>query len=457
MKQGYIVFGGIFFFLTGFLSGVELGSAKSEEDKRLETIQYGTETEIAALIKTIQSETSELLDSKLETELINLSQNTRNQHILTGLLGFFAERKKPGLEARALKAIAERDDEAHTTVLAAIDYLGKINASEAIAHLEDLLDANEERYMDAAFRALGRAAKGSSGKDQAAEYLIDFYTNRNPPDQNRREMVVAIGETGSKAGISFLSEIARHNEERPVVRMAAIEALSKIGDPAGLDPILEALSAEDPNVRSAAVGSLGPFSGSQVDGAILESFRDSYYRTRIGAAKAAGERKLAGAVPYLRYRAEYDEVPTVKDEAIKALGAVGTSESKAVLDALFSDRKTSDRTRMLAAQMLIDNDPGAYADKVIVELDEAKKNHQTPLYNGLLKAISAAKTGKVEGLVRRFLNAGGVIEKSYALDMTLANEFRGLAPEIRGLLDDKSSGLARKARATLEKLGLPTS
>lgn len=455
MKQVCIILMGIFFSLTGVLFGVEISSSKSEEDQRLDTIQYGTETEIAALIQTLKIENTPQLDEKLEAALITLSQNTRNQNILTGVLAFFGERTRKGLEDRSIRAIKEREDEAIATVLAAINYLGKVKAAEAIAPLEGLLDANEERYMEVAFRALGRVANGNaSSRDEVATYLIDFYTYRNPSDQNRREIVIALGETGSKEGISLLSGLVENNEERPVIQMASLEALSKIGDNAGLDAILQAVSATDPNVRSTAVAALGPFSGAQVDDAILESFRDSYYRTRIGAAKAAGERKLASAIPYLQYRAEKDEVSTVKDEAIKALGAIGTNEAKAVLESLFAERKTSDRVRVLAAEMLINNDPGSYAEKIIAELDEAKKRNQTNLYNGFLKVISMAKTGKVEDLARRFLNSGGVIEKSYALDMTLTNEFRSLAPDIRLLIEDKNNGLARKAGATLEKLGV---
>lgn len=456
MKQIYVILAGIFLSLPGALFGVDIGSAKSETDQRMDTIQYGTETEIAALIQTLKTENRELMDESLETALINLSQTTRNQNILTGMLSFFGERNRKGLEDRAIRAIKERDDEAHSTVLGAIDYLGKVKASEAIAPLEELLDAQETRYADYAIRALGRAANGNAGEmDAVAAYLMDWYTNRNPPEENRWEIVVAIGETGSKEGIDLLSELAKNNDERPVVRMAALEGLAKIGDEAGLEAILQGVSATDPNVRSAAVGALGPFSGSQVDEAILESFRDSYFRTRLGAIKAAGTRKLSGAIPYLRYRAEKDEVLTIRDEALKALGAIGTGESRTVLEELFSERKTSDRVRALAAEMLIQNDAGTYADKVIAELDDAKKRNQTALYNGFLKAISAAKTGKVEDLARRFLSSGGAIEKSYALDMTLTNEFRSLAPEIRGLLEDKkNSGLARKAVATLEKLGI---
>ncbi|MDR0567706.1 MAG: HEAT repeat domain-containing protein [Spirochaetaceae bacterium] len=438
--------------------GVEIGSSgKSEEEKRMDTVKYGTETEIAALIQTLKEEKAELTDQNLLGELVKVTQVTRNQNILTGLLGFFGDRGEKGLEERALQAIADRDEEAHSTVLASIDYLGKVNAVEAVAHLQDLIDANEEQYLNAAFKALGRASKGNSASDQTAEYLVDFYRNRNPPEQSQREIVIAIGETGSKTGLELLSEIAENSGERAVVRMSAVEALAKIGDAAGLDPILAALSADDPNLRSTAVAALGPFSGQQVDDAILESFRDSYYRTRIAAAKASGERKLAGAVPYLRFRAEYDEVPTVKDEAIKALGAIWDAESRAVLDALFSERKTSDRTRILASEMLIQNDPGGYAERVIAEMDDAQKRNQKALYSGFLKAVGSAKTGKVEPLVRRFLSTGGVIEKSYALDMTLTNEFRGLAPEIRLLLEEKNNGLARKAKAVLEKLGIPLS
>ncbi|MDR1030265.1 MAG: HEAT repeat domain-containing protein [Treponema sp.] len=466
---------GVLFFLfwycfCGMLLPANLAFAaesavtKSEEQQRMDTIRYGTETEIAALIQTLKSERSSneassqsKSENNLDDELIALTRNTRNQHILSGVLTFFGDRNKKGLEQRAVKAIEERDDEAFETVMAAIDYLGKVKALDALGPLEQLLDAQEAQFMDVAFRALGRVASGGStkNKDDTAAYLIDFYTYENPPDQNRRELIVALGETGSQTGVSLLSEIAGNSQERGVLRMAALEGLAKIGDSSGLDGILEALSSTDPNVRSTAVAALGPFSGKSVDDAILESFRDSYYRTRIGAASAAGTRKLTAAIPYLQYRAERDEVPNVRDEAIKALGAIGNAEAKLVLEELFTERKHASRIRIRAAEMLIANDPGTYLEKVIVELDEAKKAKQTSLYNSFLGVLSRAKTGKIETQVRRFLDSGGVIEKSTALDMISLNELRSFAPELRTLRDDpKNTSLARKARNTLEHMGL---
>ena len=423
------------------------GTEVPPDDPQLMVIKYGTETEIAALIQTLKNEGSDYLDG----EIITLTQNSHNQKILTGAFTFFGDREKRGLEARAIQAITERDEEANETVLAAIDYLGRVQAEQSAEMLRKLLDTKEQRFMNAAFRALGRV---SGGSDDAAEYLIDYYTNREPGDENRRDVIAAIGATGSSKGVEFLSELAIDNEERTALRIAALDSLAKIADPAGLDAVLASASANDPNVRSAAIAALGPFSGDAVDNAILEAFRDSYYRTRIAAAQASRQRKLAAAVPYLKFRAERDEIPNVKDEAIRALGAIGTSEAIPVLESLFTERKNADRVRLLAAENLMQNSPAAYLDRLIVETDEAKQKNQTPLYNGFLKIIGQTQTENMEGISRRLMKSGGVIEKSYGLDIAANNGLSGLAEEIKALTSDRNESLKRKARRTAEKLGI---
>ena len=437
----------------------QVPAGKSIEEQRLDTLRFGTETEIAALIQVLKNEKA----SSLDRELIDIAQKTRNRSILAGIFSFFAEMEKTGLEERATRAIRERDDEANETVMAAVDYLGKVKYSGAIDYLEELINSRESRFLSNTIRALGRAAKGQGSAegetaDRAAYFLLDYYENRNPSDENRREIISALGETGSRAGVPFLSDLVMNTDERAVLRMAALDAISKIGDTDGLDAVIEAVSSTDPNVRSSAMAALGPFSGEAVDNAILEGFRDSYYRTRIGAAQAAGKRRLESAIPFLQFRAERDEVLSVKDEAIKALGAINNDETMAILDTLFSERKNSDRVRILAADMLLQNNPTQYAKRVEIELDEAKNKNQTPLYNGFIRILVTAKSGSLEDLARRFATGGGIIEKSLALDIILNNEFRGLANEVRALLDEKKSNasIARKARSTLEKLGLDT-
>jgi HEAT repeat protein len=426
-------------------------SGNAPDSARLATIKYGTETEIASLVQTLKNEGSDELDG----ELAALAENTRNQKILSGVFAFFADREKSGLEGRAIRAVQERNEESDATVLAAIEYLGRTKDEKAGPVLLELLDAQERRFMNAAFRALGRAGGDSrERKDEAAEYLIDYYTYRDPGEENRRDIISAVGETGSVKGVPFLAGIAADSEERAVLRIAALDSLSKIGDPGGLDAILVCISAGDPNVRSGAVAALGPFPGGKADGAILEAFRDSYYRTRLAAAQASRERKLVSAVPYLKYRAEQDEVPNVKDEAVRALGAIGNEEAMAILENLFNERKNSDRIRVGSAEMLIKNAPSAYLNRLISELDDAKQKNQSALYNGFLKVISEARTESAEGIARRLMQNAGIVEKSYGLDLAVNNNLTGLAEEIKTLTADRNESLARKARRAAEKLGV---
>ncbi|AEF85882.1 conserved hypothetical protein [Treponema primitia ZAS-2] len=506
-------------------------AAALDSARRLDTIRYGTETEIASLIQALKNEN----DLSLDKELITVARNTRNRNILSGVFSFFGDRAQAGLEDRALKAIEERDEEANDTVLAAVTYLGNIKSTDAAPYIQELLDSEERPFMSACIKALGliggNMPAGDPGKQQAAvaapepvpqteslagtdpgngeegegdetggsipehtntaretslqdargtasqdkqetasqvaasrrpkedaaelaRYLIDFYNNRSPGDENRREIIVALGDVKSPAGLPLLREIAENNDERAPLRMSALEALAKIGDSDGLDAVLLSVESADPNVRSTAVAALGPFKGSEVDNAIIEAFRDSYYRTRMAAAQAARDRRFVEAVPYLRYRAERDDVPAVKDEAIKALGTIANPEALDILSSLFSERKNADRVRLLSAEMLIQNKADAYTAKLIEELDEAKRKNQTPLYNGFLRVLGMAKTPVLEDLAKRFFFSGGVVEKAYAMDMVANNDFRSLADTVREYLDEKNGSLSRKAHATLEKMGL---
>jgi HEAT repeat protein len=318
----------------------------------------------------------------------------------------------------------------------------------------ELLESGEKRFMNAAFRSLGQVSGGNDTGSETAEYLVDYYENRDIGGENQRDIIAAIGAAGSARGVPFLAGIAGDNDARPVIRMAALEAIAKIGDPGGLDAALVCVSARDPNIRAAAVAALGPFSGKAVDNAILDAFRDSFYKTRIAAAQASGRRKFADAVPYLKFRAERDEVPKVKEEAIRALGAIANSEAISILEELFTERKNSDRVRIAAGEMIMQNEPERFLDAFIKELDDAKQKNQTALYNGLLKIIGGAKCPGLETITRRLMQDKGVIEKSIALDMAANNSLTTLAEEIKAIAGDKNENLSRKARRTLEKIGI---
>jgi HEAT repeat protein len=421
-----------------------------EAQDRLDVIRYGTETEIAALIESLKKDSS-YEDGNLDAELARIAQTTQNRKIVAGALSFFGGRGKGDLEERAIAIIETRADEPQDAVVAAMEYLGKIKSPRAASVLKEVVDDGASDMLGPAIRALGGVADGGGG-DEIAEFLIDLYTNRDPGAGNNGTLLSALGETKSGKAVPFLVDIVHDSGQSSSLRIAALDALSKIGDDAGLDAILGALSASEPTVRTAAVAALGPFSGQRVDEAILGNFRDPVFRTRAAAAKAAGERKLSAAIPYLKYRAEKDEARIVREASIRALGAIGNGDAMNALEALFSEPKNPDYVRLPAAEALLDNNADAYVQQVIDAMDDAQKKRGTTLYNGFLGILSKTKSGKLESLAGRFFASGSAVEKSAALDMTLNNRFTSFAEDVRALADQKNNALAAKARKVLEKL-----
>jgi HEAT repeat protein len=331
------------------------GDEQADAEKRRDVIRYGTDGEIAALIGTLRTEKT----GDFDEYLIEVADETANTAILSALFSFFADREQAGLEKRALSILNDHENNRNDVVLGAIDYLGKMKSEAAVEALVPVLDDDSGPLTNAAIRAYGRIA-AESGGDAAADYLIAYFRDRAPANETQREIVSALGETGSKNATGFLVDLINNQEERYVLRMAALEAAGKIGDADAKEAVINAVLANDPNVRSSAVGALGVFAGADVEKAILDAFRDSFFRTRIGACEAAGKRKLAAAIPYLRYRALNDEVAVVRDAAIKALGAVGSSAAINVLEELFEGEKNADRIRSLAAEMLVIQNASAY-------------------------------------------------------------------------------------------------
>jgi HEAT repeat protein len=436
------------------------GAWADESQDRLDVIHYGTETEIAALIESLKKDTA-YTDDKLDAELVRLARTTKNKKIITGVFSLFGGKEKDGLGDTALAIIENRADETPDIVTAAIEYVGKIQPPKAAAVLREVINDGASDFLGPAIRALGGVAgsgAGGSGNagssvDEITDFLIDLYTNHDPGAGTDGTIVTALGETKSKKAVPFLVDLVQDGEQSGSLRIAALEALAKIGDGAALDVILGALSATEPAVRTAAVAALSPFSGSRVNDAIIESFRDSVFRIRAVTAKTAGERKLAAAIPYLKYRAEKDEARIVREESIRALGAIDTNAAHSALENLFSEPKNPDYVRIMAAEMLLNNNADAYVQRVIDAMDDAQKTRKTTLYNRFLRLLSNAKSDKLKSLAERFFASGSAVEKSAALDIVRTNRFTALTEAVRSLMDKKNgAALATKAQSVLENL-----
>ncbi|MDR3355867.1 MAG: HEAT repeat domain-containing protein [Spirochaetaceae bacterium] len=440
----------LFFGAAFFAASAETSSAAPEETAMRETISYGTDNEILELLKKLRTDNIDYLDG----DLAGLASRTKNQNIILGIFSFFNERSREGLKDTALAILGGRESETPQKVNAALDYLGTVKEAGAIPVLTEIVSSDDTMYDNAAIKALGKIvySEAGGGRPDITEILLDYYNKRSPGGDTRQELVSAIGYSGGPEAAPFLLKIINSADESAPLRMAALEAAGRLKDAAALDSIIASASSADPNIRFAAIGALGAFNGDAVDAAILEGFRDTYFKARLAAVRSAKARRLKEAIPYLRYRAERDEAAAVRDEAVLALGGLDDEKADAALLAMLEDGKAGDGLRARCAEMLVKNNAERYTERIIAKLDEAKAKNQTGLYKGLLKALSFAETGKVEALAARLFASNDVTEKFYALDLTANNRFTAFRDEVERLAKDKNSSLSRRAKTTLEKI-----
>ena len=164
---------------------------------------------------------------------------------------------------------------------------------------------------------------------------------------------------------------------------------------------------------------------------------------------------MEAAVSYLRYRAERDEVSAVRDAAIRALGKIGSAASLENLRAIFDEKMNPDRVRVIAAETLLEYGNGEGALAMVAALDEAKSQKRTTLSNGLLKALSAAKSPELEDFARRLLASAELTDKIYGLDLVRGNKFRALSDDVKKLAEDKNAALSRRAKDVLSSFEAP--
>ena len=91
----------------------------------------------------------------------------------------------------------------------------------------------------------------------------------------------ALGEVRARVAVAALSTVAvAHGDAR--CREAAVAALGSIGDDAGLDAILSALT-DKPAIRRRAVVALAAFNGPLVESALARGLEDKDWQVRQAA------------------------------------------------------------------------------------------------------------------------------------------------------------------------------
>jgi HEAT repeat protein len=179
----------------------------------------------------------------------------------------------------------------------------------------------DPRIATAAIRTLG-----DIGDDWAIGVLLDALRRGHGP---RSRIAAELDELAPAPGERLLPLL---RDWSPVVRFWGATLLSPYPD-LGEAALIELTWDPDPNVRAAAVETLGTRTGPSVDAALLARLEDSEWFVRVHAARAAGSVLGAEAAPTL-VRLLADERWWVRTAAKDALRGIGVDAVPSLLSVL---------------------------------------------------------------------------------------------------------------------------
>lgn len=434
------------FFPVFMLAAALLGAQDAPTlEKRRDVIRYGIESELLELVAALQTEKEDALNP----ELLALLAETRSPRLREAVLKFFAVREWPGAVSAAVGILDARDQEPAQSVNAALGYLSAVKAKDGIPEAREILDSRESKYLSAAVRLLGRA-----GGNEETALLLGLYDSDDATDALRQDVIQALGEIGAQGAVESLMETLDDTSGKKATRMFSAEALGKIKDARAVPALVRAANGEDPQVRGAAIAALGSFTGTEAEGAIVQGLRDSVPAVRLAAIKAAAALSIREAEPFVRFRARNDPDRKVKDESIKALGALGGRENLQFLRDLLQDKKADAPSRAAAFAVLLERDAGGSRGDLEKVLAAEASSKDTTLLKAFQRALVTGTDKASAPLVETYLLGSPDFGTRIAgIDWARRNKVGSLRPAIAAMAEsDKVESVRNRAAAALADL-----
>ena len=301
--------------------------------------------------------------------------------------------------------------------------------------------------------AAALTAIGNCGSEASVEPLLDLLDDDDYHDELKPTIIKALGDIGSEKALDLLIDILEDIDEEKSWRWSACEALGKIAHPDALPAIEFALQDSDTYLRSYAVKALASFKDDEVEDILIQSLKDSFWRVRVSAAEALGERKSREAVDILIYKAKKDPENNVKLAAIEALGEIADSNSMDFLRDLYRKSNTTQTVRTKSAEIIIKNDLASSIPVITEVLDQEWEKDNSPVLSYTCKFLSTEKNIKLEPLFERMLGHKDVAVKIYGIRGIQLNRFSSMKDRLEELTNEKINNSVRKAAlGALEQL-----
>lgn len=231
------------------------------------------------------------------------------------------------------RVIALCMDEDEGVRRAAVEQLAHLDDARALATLVEVLRSGSTGVRAA-------AARGLAHLDAPAALAPVLSALADPDPWVRYYAARSAGHLRLGGAVAALCRVATTDDVAPA-RIAAIEALGAIGQPAAIDSLRALAEGADMAIAQPALAALARMPDDAAGAILLRALAAADPERRLAAVQALGDRRELRAVRELARLARSDDDESVRDGAVDALAAVGGEEAVRALVALAEEPRRS--------------------------------------------------------------------------------------------------------------------
>ena len=420
----------------------------SIDQERRETLLYGIDSEVNEIITTLTKEKIKGFNK----ELVNMLDTAFDDNIKISIYEYFKTMEISDGEDEAIKifdAIVYEDEFDDKYAISAIKYLSSIKSDKAIKRVDDILESENQKIIQAALSLIGENSVISK-----QDKLLEMLEDEDIEDQTYLDVIKALGKIKSSKALDLLITIADDEDEEITVRNAVCFSLGEIGDKKALPVLKRCLgSKESFLLRQAAIEAIGKFNLKEIDNILMDSLRDPQWQIRNEAIIALGERKVSKAFDILRYKALKDPEVKIQKQAFNAIGDINSKECREFLKEIFTDDKYNDTQKTTVINKLIENNI-EYIFPAIEELYNKKNaEKRKPVLDSTLALLAKKEYKFAKDLYGKMLYHENYIYRLYAIQGIRLNKFS----EFKSILEsisknDKNNNVKKHALSTIDEL-----
>ncbi|AEJ61409.1 PBS lyase HEAT domain protein repeat-containing protein [Spirochaeta thermophila DSM 6578] len=444
----------IFLLLPLSAAGQQQGGSETTSivEERKQVLLYGIETEVIDVLDRIKTEP----DPSYIEPLKALYGQTTSKKLKTAVLAYFSENGLPDLVPEAKETLDAYED--------AFDTFGGAFLGDVLEYLKEVSPRDCEEVLATSFDALFSLndeglkttlvrIAGDLQLSRHLERIRSIAEDDTASERIRMEALKTLGKMKDPGALETLRDV--FDAEEKGLKRAACEAIGFLADPSTLPLVLKALQDQtDPYLRATAVRALSRFPDTEeIEVALQDALRDSFWRTRVAACEVLGEKGSRESIPILKYKAEKDPEFQVRQAAVKALSTIGTREAVGFLEALLLNERTSFQLRPVIAKELIDRHFSSVAETIEKTMAQEWEKENSQLLLTICKELSLKSDPGLSSLYERMLGHANFIIQIYGIEGIRRNRLTSFIPRLEEILaTSKNNTLKKYAQAALDGL-----